>query len=90
MDYATEVKPTDQIGQHIIDDAIKQEYYESKEWARQNNFVWKEKINDVFTVQLCWKTMKEIFDFGLDTSFERRRVLARNAWRNTVQVNFQV
>ena len=75
----------------IIFEAIKQEYYESKEWARQqDNLTWKEKINDVFTVQLCWKTMKWIFTHGPDNNFEHKKEMAKLAWRNIVRENFQV
>ena len=72
-----------------IFEAIKQEYYDSKEWAQQQNFVWKDKINGVFSTQLCWKTMKEIFDRGTD-DFEQKREMAKNVWRDIVRVNFEV
>ena len=80
-----------------IFEAIKQEYYESKEWARQqNSFVWKEKIwNSMsvqydFTVQLCWKTMKEIFTETSPDNFEQKKAMAKLAWRKIVRDNFQL
>ena len=72
-----------------IFEAIRQEYYDSKERAQQQKFVWKDKINGVFSTQLCWKTMKEIFESGTD-DFERKREMARNVWDNIVQANFKV
>ena len=68
-------------------EAIRQEYYDSKEWAQQQDFVWKEKINGVFAPHLCWKTMKEIFDS--DTGeFEHKRAMAKWTWRQLVRVHF--
>ena len=81
--------PPQRAAKKAIFEAIKQEYYDSKEWAQQQNFVWKDKINGVFSTQLCWKTMKEIFESGTD-DFERKREMARNVWDNIVQANFKV
>ena len=81
-------RPREQRKKAIFE-AIKQEYYDSKEWAQQQNFVWKDKIKGVFSTQLCWKTMKEIFDRGTD-DFEQKREMAKNVWRDIVRVNFEV
>ena len=81
--------PPQRAAKKAIFEAIKQEYYDSKEWAQQQNFVWKDKINGVFSTQLCWKTMKEIFDRGTD-DFEQKREVAKNVWRDIVRVNFEV
>ena len=51
--------------------------------------LWKESIEGVFTVQVCWKTMKEIMD-SVPSDFERKREMAKNAWRHIVRLNFQV
>ena len=70
-----------------IFNAIRQEYYDSKEWAKEQNFVWKESIDGVFSVQLCWKMMKEIMN-GVPADFEQKREMAKNAWRHIVWENF--
>ena len=70
-----------------IVNAIRQEYYDSKEWAKEQNFVWKESINGVFSLQLCWKMMKEIMN-GVPADFEQKREMAKNAWRHIVWENF--
>ena len=70
-----------------IFNAIRQEYYDSKEWAKEQNFVWKESIDGVFSVQLCWKMMKEIMN-GVPADFEQKREMANNAWRHIVWENF--
>ena len=70
-----------------IFNAIRQEYYDSKEWAKEQNFVWKESIDGGFSVQLCWKTMKEIMN-GAPADFEQKREMAKNAWRHIVRENF--
>ena len=72
-----------------IFEAIKQECYDSKEWAKQQNLVWKEKIKGVFSNQLCWKTMKEIFDRGTG-DFEQKMETAKILWRDIVLHNFEV
>ena len=51
--------------------------------------MWKDKIKGVFSTQLCWKTMKEIFDGGTG-DFEQKREMANNVWRDIVRVNFEV
>ena len=70
-----------------IFNAIRQEYYDSKEWAKEQNFVWKGSIDGVFSVQLCWKMMKEIMN-GVPADFEQKREMANNAWRHIVWENF--
>ena len=70
-----------------IFDAIKKEYSDSREWAKAQNILWKESINDVPTVQLCWKMMKEIMD-PLALEFEQKREVAKETWRSFVQLNF--
>ena len=79
--------PPQRAAKKAIFEAIKQEYYDSKEWAKEQNlkWLWKESIS----VQLCWKTMKEIFDRGTD-DFEQKREMAKNVWRDIVRVNFEV
>ena len=70
-----------------IFNAIRQEYYDSKEWAKEQNFVWKESIDGVFSVQLFWKMMKEIMN-SVPDDFEQKREMAKNAWRRIVRENF--
>ena len=49
--------------------------------------MWKESIDGVFSVQLCWKMMKEIMN-GVPADFEQKREMAKNAWRHIVSENF--
>ena len=51
--------------------------------------MWKEKIKGVFANQLCWKTMKEIFDRGTG-DFEQKMETAKILWRDIVLDNFEV
>ena len=81
--------PPQRAAKKAIFEAIKQEYYDSKEWAKQQNLVWKEKIKGVFSNQLCWKTMKEIFHRGTG-DFEQKMETAKNIWRDIVLDNFEV
>ena len=81
--------PPQRAAKKAIFEAIKQEYYDSKEWAKQQNLVWKEKIKGVFSNQLCWKTMKEIFDRGTG-DFEQKKETAKILWRDIVLHNFEV
>ena len=81
--------PPQRAAKKAIFEAIKQEYYDSKEWAKQQNLVWKEKIKGVFSNQLCWKTMKEIFDRGTG-DFEQKMETAKILWRDIVLDNFEV
>ena len=81
--------PPQRAAKKAIFEAIKQEYYDSKEWAKQQNLVWKEKIKGVFSNQLCWKTMKEIFDRGTG-DFEQKMETAKILWRDIVLHNFEV
>ena len=83
--------PPQGAAKHAIFEASKQEYYDSKEWAHEQNFEWREKIIGVYSVQLCWKTMKDIFGSPSSTDeFEQKREMAKNRWRDIVRVNFQV
>ena len=81
--------PPQRAAKKAIFEAIKQEYYDSKEWAKQQNLVWKENIKGVFSNQLCWKTMKEIFDRGTG-DFEQKMETAKVLWRDIVLDNFEV
>ena len=98
MDTFAGRRPPKRAEKKAYFEAIRQEYYDSKKWAQQQGFVWKEKINDVYSTQLCWKTMKKILDKdkvlrgwgpGIE-DFEQKREMAKNAWRDIVRVNFQV
>ena len=87
--FAGRVPPKTEAKKAIFD-AIKQEYYDSKLWAQEMGLVWKEKIDGVFSTQLCWKTMKMILDSEMSVDFEHKMQMAKNAWRYIVKGNFEV
>ena len=80
--------PPKGVEKRAIFNAIKKEYYDSKEWAKEQNLLWKASIDGVCTVQLCWKTMKEIMD-GAPADFAQKEEMAKNAWRHIVRLKFQ-
>ena len=80
--------PPQRAAKKAIFEAIKQEYYDSKEWAKEQNLLWKESVDGVRSVQLCWKTMKEIMD-SAPVDFEQKREMAKNAWRHILKLNYE-
>ena len=63
------------------------EYYDSKEWAKAQNILWKGVLDDVQTEQWCWWMMKAIMDSS-DADLEQKIEVAKAHWRQFVQAMF--